>query len=260
MADVRWRLLALIVVVTATKTWPKNQNRLINQNRPINQNQPIDQNQLIDQKRLAEIVEQVIKRLHLERRDSERNLSMFSLAVNVPGLNGVYHVNAIPDPGDKIRKDLLRYGVYQDKYVLAATVLKAKCRNRNQNVKVEHAEYRVLRRFKAWAAKKPKNQTGLMLFYVFASPCPDRCASNDNNMGRSILPLLKDITEWPQHALVFSKVFKPKMGRPINEGELIKALKNLGSKLGGLENIFRCERVNQHMKCDSCSRGGGDHT
>ncbi|XP_061771836.1 uncharacterized protein LOC133562044 [Nerophis ophidion] len=223
MADVRWRLLALIVVVTATKT------------------------QAIHQDQLTTIVRDVLDRLHVDRGVSGEKLPMFSLAVSVPpGPNGGYDVNAIPDPGDKIRKDLLSCRVYEDEHVLFATALNDKCPNWVENVPEEHAEYRVLSGFKAWAANRKK--TGLMLFYVLASP---------DMSQQGILTLVEDIKAWPQHALVFSKVYQPPGKLPLEVSELTGALDNLGRHLGGLGNIFRCDTGEQ---CVSCSGGGGQVT
>ncbi|XP_061840587.1 uncharacterized protein [Nerophis lumbriciformis] len=255
MADVRWRLLALIVVVMATKT------------------------QAIDQNVLGPIVEEVLRRLHVDR-----GLPMFSVAVSVPlGSNGQYDVAAIPDPGENIKNAILKCRVYEDEHVVAATLLRwpdvltmcpkekvpwkdvlRKCgrssmtwqevgENCVKGARADHAEYRVLKTFEAWAADKKK--TGLMLLYVFASPCTSRCTHE--NSGLSILKLVENIALWPQHAVVFSKVFQPKGKDPVKVNQLKGGLSNLGRHLGsgGLGNIFRCD-----MKCVSCSGGGGQVT
>ncbi|XP_061883374.1 uncharacterized protein LOC133634262 [Entelurus aequoreus] len=263
MADVRWRLLALIVVVMATKT------------------------QAIDQNVLGTIVKQVLQRLHLNG-----GLPMFSVAVRVPlGSNSQYDVAAIPDPGDNIKNAILKCRVYEGEHVVAATLLrwpdvlkqcpeekvpwedvlkvckqssmtwqqvKDKCPNYIYDNRADHAEYRVLNTFKKWVDDKEK--TGLMLFYVFASPCTNRCTHENNELN--ILKLVENINQWPQHVLVFSKVFQPKGKDPIEVEKLKAALSNLGDHLGkgGLGNIFRCDREGWHMKCVSCSGGGGEVT
>ncbi|XP_061881985.1 uncharacterized protein LOC133633471 [Entelurus aequoreus] len=268
MADVRWRLLALIVVVMATKT------------------------QAIDQNFLAKIVEQVFQRLHLDGEQHKIKLPMFSLTVRVPkGRNGQYDVSAIPDPGDNIKNAILKCRVYEDEHVVAATLLrwpdvltmcpndkvpwedvlkvckqssmtwqqvKDECPNYIYDNRADHAEYRVLNTFKTWAVGKKKKD--LMLFYVFASPCTDRCTHE--NSALNILQLVENINQWPQHVMVFSKVFQPKGKDPIEADKLKAALSKLGDHLGkgGLGNIFRCDREGQKMMCVGCSGGGGEVT
>ncbi|XP_061881988.1 uncharacterized protein LOC133633473 [Entelurus aequoreus] len=272
MADVRWRLLALIVVVMATKT------------------------QAIDQKELGRIVKQVLQRLHLNRTQPKDKLPMFSVAVNVPkGHNGQYDVNLIPDPRDKIRNTILKCHIYEGEHAVAATVLrwpnvltmcpeekvpwkdvlrkckrypkssmtwqqvKDKCPDAIEDKRADHAEYRVLDTFKTWVARKKKtDKTGLMLFYVFGSPCTDRCTHETNK--QNILELVQNINQWSQHVLVFSKVFQYEGQESTQDNDRKDALKRLGGKIGGLGNIFQCAWKNGDMRCASCSGGGGQVT
>ncbi|XP_077460755.1 uncharacterized protein LOC144077129 [Stigmatopora argus] len=126
------------------------------------------------------------------------------------------------------------------------------CSNAVKDHAADHAEYRVLKKFQSWAEDKDKS--GLLLFYVYASPCIDQCTVK--NHARSILKLAQAITVWKKYAVVFSKVFKPKKELEDYPSERKLALQRLGESVGGLRNVFRCNWIKHMMVCQSCSSGG----
>ncbi|KAG8014524.1 hypothetical protein GBF38_003021 [Nibea albiflora] len=112
--------------------------------------------------------------------------------------------------------------------------------------RADHAEYRTLEVLNTLVNQD--NMNDFLLFYVLASPCPNRCASESSRW--SILESIKLIRKWKNYGLVFSSVFKPRDGEPIPEQSLCGALVQLGKSIG-LSNIFRCNE----LKCTSCSSG-----
>ncbi|XP_027138383.1 uncharacterized protein LOC113746539 [Larimichthys crocea] len=136
------------------------------------------------------------------------------------------------------------------------TLLKDKGRKKSRSEKrcfdtvkegrADHAEYRTLQAFNTLVDRKNKND--LLLFYVLASPCSQRCTGITKKW--SILENIKKIMKWKNYALVFSNVFKPRDGTPIPEKDSRGALERLGESIG-LKNIFRCDKD----KCTSCSSG-----
>ncbi|XP_057698497.1 uncharacterized protein LOC130919889 isoform X2 [Corythoichthys intestinalis] len=261
MAKMHGRLLALLLVITVTATTAA-----------INQNQ------------LATLVNGILRKFDVQNRTK---LPMFSLAVSIPynknlGKYDLNHVNL----DQKVRNAILHCEVYSNRNVVAATVLKwpdvlENCPNavvpwvddkknfkekpitwldvnktNNQAIKnhrADHAEYRVLKAFQHWS--KNKDKSGLLLLYVYASPCTDQCTAEGNE--RSILKLVEGIKQWKEHAVVFSKVFEPKNSKfnSVSVGKRKDALFRLGSHMvqNGLEKIFRCDKVKTYMVCDSCS-------
>lgn len=112
--------------------------------------------------------------------------------------------------------------------------------------RADHAEYRTLEVLNTLVNQD--NMNDFLLFYVLASPCPNRCASESSCW--SILKSILLVKKWKNYGLVFSNVFKPRNGDPLPEQSLCGALVRLGKSIG-LSNIFRC---NEH-KCTSCSSG-----
>lgn len=102
-----------------------------------------------------------------------------------------------------------------------------------------HAERLVLEHIKnAWSNKYEKS---FLLLYTYLSPCAHRCA-NPNEPLENILELITLMTNWPQHALVFTQPYRPlnKQGIPFfNDDQLENSLKALAEKIG-YANIFRC--------------------
>ncbi|XP_051241474.1 uncharacterized protein LOC127355047 isoform X4 [Dicentrarchus labrax] len=121
------------------------------------------------------------------------------------------------------------------------------CRTAVWEGRADHAEYRTLQHFNNLVNNR--NENDLLLFYVLAAPCDQKCASN----GRfGILESIKEIKKWKNYAVVFSNVFRPRDGEPIPEGNRM-ALEKLGNSVG-LSNIFRCN-IEDTPECRSCSAG-----
>ncbi|XP_061686330.1 uncharacterized protein LOC133506319 isoform X2 [Syngnathoides biaculeatus] len=219
-------------------------------------------------------------------------MPMFSLAVSIPKTAGpdAYDLTQVPDTGENVKNAILQCEVYAGDNVVAATLLRwpdvlqrcpearvpwravlrackrksmtwkevaSRCPDAVKKGTADHAEYRVLKRFDSWAESKDK--TGLLVLYVYASPCTNKCTNEEN--PRNILTLVERIREWSEHAVVFSKVFKPSnpsISYSVPVGDMKVALVNLGKHLGdgGLQSIFRCDRVSEPMECVSCSSGG----
>nr|XP_057946915.1 uncharacterized protein LOC131140467 [Doryrhamphus excisus] len=266
MVDVRWWLLPLLAVTAAG----------------ANTEDQIDQNQL------ATMVETILSGLNVQSK-----MPMFSLAARIPLSpdKSSYDPSQVTALGQNVRNTILGCGVYQSSNLVAATVLrwpdvlyhcptasvpwqkvlrkcmrtemtwqevKTVCPHAVKNKQADHAEYRVLQTFKTWAANKEK--TGLLLLYVHASPCTGRCTSETS--GLNILKLVECINDWPNHIVVFSKIFKPKDNWEAIPPETLKnGLITLGRHLGsdGLRNIFRCNRndTNANLECVSCSSDKG---
>nr|XP_049576436.1 uncharacterized protein LOC125968920 isoform X1 [Syngnathus scovelli] len=234
----------------------------------------------VDQYTLAKLVKAMLDKFQLDS-----DLPMFSMAVSIPPgvVPGSYDLNQVQKAD--VKKTILDCDVYEDNNVLAATVLRwpdvamqchraqvpwpdvlkacrqksmtwhdvaLKCPGAVEIGRADHAEYRVLEKFSAWATNKDKS--GLLVLYVYASPCDRRCANRRSAL--SILRLVQGIQEWKEHVLVFSKLFQPKSGPPIPVDNLKRALSNLGKNVGGLQNIFRCDYASNAMMCTSCSTMG----
>lgn len=213
---------------------------------------------------------------------------MFSVAVKVPynSVTGLYDMNRVPDPAQDVRNTILRCGVYAGQRVVAATVLrwpdvlqqcpnelvswpnvlkrchrksmtwaevKRVCPNEIRDGTADHAEYRTLQNFNTLLSNL--NRDDLLIFYVFASPCDQRCASTTDT--RSILDRISVIRNWNNYAFVFTNIFQPRNGARIPEANLRGALERLATHNGprgalGLNNIFRCGREGGRMQCTSC--------
>ncbi|XP_077460752.1 uncharacterized protein LOC144077128 isoform X1 [Stigmatopora argus] len=300
-----WRLLLLLLFFAAKATGQSVTARC---------------NATIAPNDLATLVTSILDKLGSQ----SGRLPMFSLAVNIPcdPISNTYDPNRVNLDG--VKKALLDCEVDSNRDVVAATLLKwdnvlkycpdalvpwedvlinckkdhitwryveKHCPEAVKDHAADHAEYRVLERFQSWAEGKDKS--GLLLFYVYASPCTDQCTHK--NHARSILSLVKAITGWEKHAMVFSKIFKPKNSRsnaftaekrksplkrrksPLERRKSAltrrksplerrksplerrkSALKRLGMSLGGLQNLFRCDEITNNGKrvCHSCSSGG----
>lgn len=200
----------------------------------------------------------------------------------------MYDMSQVPDAGEAVRDAILRCDVYRGTRVVAATVLRwpnvldqcpagrvpwprllrdcdrismtwaevrDQCSDKVRDGTADHAEYRTLQHFNTLVLNH--NRDDLLLFYVLASPCTNRCPG----MGRlSILNSINPILNWNNYAVVFSNIFQPRSGPRTPEAELRGALERLGTHRGqrgsiGLSNIFRCNAENT-MQCTSCSHGG----
>lgn len=218
----------------------------------------------------------------------DRNFPMFSLAVSIPYNSDtkMYDIGKVPDTGDEVRNRILNCEVYTGRRVVAATVLRwpnvlkqcpagrvqwpdvlrkcpktvktwahveITCPEAVQDKRADHAEYRTLQHFDTLVHNH--NKEDLLLFYVLASPCDKRCTSESNHFN--ILTRINQILNWKNYAVVFSDVFKPRVGF-IPESDLRGALERLGGYKGplgsiGLKNIFRCKKDRGAVQCRSCS-------
>ncbi|MED6236404.1 hypothetical protein ATANTOWER_008678 [Ataeniobius toweri] len=207
---------------------------------------------------------------------------MFSLVVSIPFNNKTkqYDISQLPD-GTLVKKTILDCYVYIGQRVVAATVLKwpdvlDQCPNGNVlwpdfqrgcpkgvrtwsdvskqcNVKTraDHAEYRTVQDIGTLLLNHSQND--LLLFYVYASPCAQKCTNISNTAN--ILQKIQRVGHLKNFAFVFSKVFKPRGSESLPVEELRGALTALGSTIG-LQNIFRCDDSNDSMNCTNCSSHG----
>ncbi|XP_037106896.1 uncharacterized protein LOC119122597 isoform X2 [Syngnathus acus] len=234
----------------------------------------------VDPNTLAKLVNDMLRKFQVHS-----GLPMFSMAVSIPPgvVPGSYDLSRVQELD--VKKTILDCNVYEGNNVLAATVLRwpdvamqcpraqvpwqdvlracrqesmtwhdvaMKCPGAVKDGQSDHAEYRVLEKFSAWATNKDKS--GLLVFYVYTTPCEARCAKRNNAL--SILRMLQGIQGWNEHVLVFSKLVKPKSGTSIPVDRLKRALSDMGKHIGGLENIFRCQFASGAMTCSSCSTLG----
>ncbi|XP_022616405.1 uncharacterized protein LOC111232966 [Seriola dumerili] len=211
----------------------------------------------IDQNQLATIVQEVLKK-YTKPNNDQRELPMFSLAVSIPKSGDSYDVAAGPDNGVAVKNAMLKCEVYTGTKVVGAIHLKlddftqTHCPEKVDNIN-EHAEYRTLQGLKA--IKNNDNFKDLMLFFVYAAPCPQKCTQPGDG---GILNSIQQITKWNNYAVVFSKLFIPKVGEKPTKSIREQSLRNLTSsgKIG-LKNIFRCDYISGRMQCVSCSTDGG---
>ncbi|XP_038568254.1 uncharacterized protein LOC119898146 isoform X2 [Micropterus salmoides] len=236
----------------------------------------------VDQNKLAGIVTEILKRYRPTYMGSrgQRRRPMFSLAVSIPFDSGrnIYDIGQVTDTRDQVWQRILnRCEVYTSQRMVAATVLRwpnvvdqcpegrvqwsipAKCGQTWADVqnlcptvfkdgRADHAEYRTLQNFNTLVSDHDEND--LLLFYVLASPCDKRCASESSRLN--ILNSIKMIKQWKNYAVVFSDVFKPRGSESIPEQDLRGAIERLGQSVG-LSNIFRCN--GDVVQCTSCSSG-----
>ncbi|KAL6111105.1 uncharacterized protein ACO6RY_20059 [Pungitius sinensis] len=203
--------------------------------------------------------------------------------------NNKYDVSKVTDAADNVKNKILGCDVYTSERMVAATVLKwddvldqcpnaqvpwqdvlvrcdggrkpnkpprrmtwaqvqDKCPNEVRTGRADHAEYRVLQNFNT-LKEKNNNKQDFLLFYILASPCHDKCASQ--NHPSSILDSIKVIKKWTNYAVVFSNVFEPRGLDPIPPENLKGALERLGTQIGR-QNILRCDGS---VPCTRCSSG-----
>lgn len=172
---------------------------------------------------------------------------MFSLAVAVPegqnqNVNQVLQQVFRSDPGNNVKNSLNNNQVYVGSRVIAAKVYR-------RPGGTDHAESRVVDQLSRLAVQ---NRNDLLLFYVYASPCVEKCSSDTHQ--QSILTRIRGITGWSNHAVVFSKIFKPNTGPGNTDQQRREALQRLGASVG-LANIFRCDGAGWRQ-CTSCSNNG----
>ncbi|KAF3688111.1 hypothetical protein EXN66_Car003783 [Channa argus] len=191
----------------------------------------------VDQNRLATIVNGILRQYGTQ--------GMFSLAVTVPdnlnqNINQVLQQILQSDPADNVKNKVNNGEVYVGTRVVAAKVLK------HLTGGADHAESRVVDNLNNLV--NGRNNNDLMLFYVYASPCVEKCSSDTHRL--SILERIKPINQWPNRAVVFSKIFRPNTGPGNTDEQRGEALQRLGSSVG-LTNIFRCDGSRQ-LQCTSC--------
>ncbi|XP_051241484.1 uncharacterized protein LOC127355052 [Dicentrarchus labrax] len=171
---------------------------------------------------------------------------MFSVAVRIPE-NQNQNQNAIlrqvysSDPGTNVKNTMNNNQVYAGSRVVAAKVLK------QPNRGTDHAESRVVDNLNYLFSNDGWND--LLLFYVYSSPCVEKCSSDTHR--ESILRRINVINRWNNRAVVFSTIFKPRVGPGNTDDERRAALLRLGAVVG-LGNIFRCDG----NQCTSCSVSG----
>ncbi|XP_029290744.1 uncharacterized protein LOC115010294 [Cottoperca gobio] len=200
----------------------------------------------VDSSRLATLVNGILREY--------RTPGMFSLAVSIPedqnrNIEDILQEVFLSDPGDDVKNNN-KNEVYVGSRVVAAKVLE------RSNRGADHAESRVVDHLSELFKKN--NSNDFLLFYVYASPCVEKCSSDTHH--ESILRRINAIREWKSYAVVFSKIFKPRNGQANTEQELSGALQRLGTYQGtegqiGLNNIFRCDKRNNWMQCNSCLSG-----
>ncbi|XP_023254882.1 uncharacterized protein LOC111649340 [Seriola lalandi dorsalis] len=184
---------------------------------------------------------------------------MFSLAVRIPknqnqnqNINQILNQVFTSDPADNVKNTMNSGGVYTGSRVVAAKV------QRHVTGGADHAESRVVDHFNHLL--NTRNDNDFLLFYVYASPCVEKCTSRTHN--DNILQRMNQILEWDSYAVVFSKIFKPKTGPANTDEQRSGALQQLGTYQGnrgqiGLNNIFRCDKRANQMQCSVCSSGNG---
>lgn len=165
-------------------------------------------------------------------------------------------MSSVTDSGDDVKKAILKCKVYKSDYMVAARVLKLQDIAKvcpNEPVPADnmdhHAEYRTLSNIDALNSGEKIND--LLLFYVSFSPCFRQCTNSSYPLN--ILEKIKEINNWTNHIVVFSKVYQPNNSNKMPDTELRDSIKRLGDSVG-LENIFRCsEQLNG--VCTSCANG-----
>ncbi|XP_038568667.1 uncharacterized protein LOC119898593 [Micropterus salmoides] len=198
---------------------------------------------VMDQNRLAAIVNGILREYGTR--------GMFSLAIRIPdnqnqNLNQILQQVFGSDPGNNVKNTINSGEVYIGNRVVAAKVLQRPTGG------AEHAESRVVDHLDH-LFNSNANDHDWLLFYVYASPCVEKCSSNRHR--ESILQRLNHIRQWDNYAVVFSTIFIPRTGQPNTDRQRSAALQRIGSSVG-LDNIFRCARQDRWMQCTSCSVGG----
>ncbi|XP_026158684.1 uncharacterized protein LOC113127949 [Mastacembelus armatus] len=293
MATLWWLAVTLALFLSAGNTLAGGSNKpgKINAQLKVNpkkQAENVNLNMKVNAKKLAGIVNNILNRFRpsYTTQDGTVRNPMFSVAVAVPFYSSTqrFDMNLVCDDGDRVREKILNCAVYEGQRMVAATVLRwpdvldqcpksrvqwtdvlrrcgkqsmtwaevqTSCSHAVSNGRADHAEYRTLQRF-GTLVNKP-NKEDLLVFYVYASPCGNRCANPDDS--RNILNLIKSIKGWKNYVFVFSKVFKPRDGSTIPDSELKEAVSKIGDSIG-LGNIFRCDGSAGWIHCTSCSTDG----
>ncbi|KAI3353563.1 hypothetical protein L3Q82_020083 [Scortum barcoo] len=210
---------------------------------------------VVDVKKLATIVYRI--------KGQYGGPGMFSLAVRMSNIN--QNLNTIlqevfrSDPGNNVKNTINNNEVYTGNRVVAANevytgnrVVEAAKLLKKPGGGAEHAESRVVDNLGNLINNR--NNNDFLLFYVYASPCDEKCSSDTH--PESILQRIKTIHQWANYAVVFSKLFRPSSGEVITEQQRRGALEHLGTSVG-LNNIYRCDIQTQgRMQCTNCSNGG----
>ncbi|MEQ2210400.1 hypothetical protein XENOCAPTIV_012897 [Xenoophorus captivus] len=246
---------------------------------------------VVDQNQLTTLIKQVLNRYKPGYKAKNQynqhymKTPMFSLVVSIPFNNKTkqYDISQLPD-GTLVKKTILDCNVYVGQRVVAATLLKwpdvlDQCPNGNVSwpdfqrrcpkgvrtwsdvseqcnipvnvTRADHAEYRTVQNISTLLRNHSQND--LLLFYVYASPCAQKCTNISNTAN--ILQKIQPVGHLKNFAFVFSKVFKPRGSESLPVEELRGALTDLGSTIG-LQNIFRCDDSNGSMNCMNCSSHG----
>ncbi|XP_068451679.1 uncharacterized protein [Clinocottus analis] len=233
-------------------------------------------------KQLKDLVDEIwINYIPSYKLHNKDHFPMFSAAVSIPYDNNKekYDVSGITDSAPDVKRTLLKCDVYKSTKMVAATLLKwpdvlnqcpkelvqwddfpSKTAYRpipwdqvegvpEGFTRTDHAEYRALTAISTLTNLPNKND--LMLFYVLASPCVDKCTSGDHPM--SILKSINEITKWTNYAVVFSNVFiagGPQLDEKQRKEALLRlgTYKGVGGKSIGMNNIFRCDN-NSCRRC-----------
>ncbi|XP_034445792.1 uncharacterized protein LOC117764260 isoform X1 [Hippoglossus hippoglossus] len=207
----------------------------------------------VDQNKLASLVNELLSKYRFN--------GMFSLAVSIPlnqnqdqdknqnqDTDRIIQEVLKSDPADDVKNKINKGEVYVGSRMVAAT-------NLTGENGADHAESRVVDNWDQLVNNPQFNDHDLLLFYVFASPCVEKCYGHREN----ILSRINNIRRWKSYAVVFSKIFKPRNILENTDKERIEALKELATFKGGrgpigLENIFRCDgKTNNPRQCVSCS-------
>lgn len=168
------------------------------------------------------------------------------MAVRVPlnaNANANQNINEIlrpiftSDPGDTVKTTIENGEIYIGDRVVAAKAQGT-----------DHAEARVLNNM----FRHNANDHDMLLFYVYASPCIERCTSITHN--DRILQSIQQIQQWERYALVFCKSFRPSSGVTYTDQERSGVIQRLGLSIG-LDNISRCDGPPHRVVCTSCATG-----
>lgn len=170
---------------------------------------------------------------------------MFSLAVSIPenqnvNINEVLQQIFRSDSANSVRNKLNNNEVYVGSRVVAAKPYR-------RPTGTDHAESRVVDNLNSIF----RNRNDLLFFYVYASPCVEKCSSDTHR--QSILTRIQSVSRWSDWAVVFSKIFSPNIGPGNTDDQRRAALQRLGGSVG-LNHIFRCD--GNPRQCSSCSNSG----
>ncbi|XP_028994344.1 uncharacterized protein LOC114848204 [Betta splendens] len=191
----------------------------------------------VDQNRLADIVNGILRQYGTQ--------GMFSLAVTIPenqnlNINQVLQQVFQSDPAANVRNKLNNNEVYIGNRVVAA-------KRYTQSFGTDHAESRVVDHLSQIFNNSTQND--LLFFYVFASPCVEKCSSSTHR--QNILGRIQSIRRWRDWAFVFSVIFRPNNAPENTEEQRQAALQRLGNSVD-LNKIFRC----YGRQCTSCYSNG----